>query len=122
MATWPVSLPAYPLLAGFTVGAPDTVVRSDPSVGPPLVRQRATAGVRPVQCTVKVGTTALKDALDEFFRVDCAGGALPFEWAGLSASTGGGSGALFLFAAPPDYAPEGATRWRIALQLLRLPA
>lgn len=120
MATWPVSLPTHPLMAGFVLGAPDTVVRSNPSVGPPLVRRRATAGVRPVQCALKVGSTALKDALDAFFRDDCADGALSFEWAGLSAVTGGGT-AQFLFAAPPEYAPEGATRWRISLNLLRLP-
>lgn len=120
MPSWPLTLPHYPLLNGYQTSGTDTVIRSQPSAGPPLSRRRFTAAVRPVNCSIKVGTLALKDVLDAFFRDDLEDGALPFTWAGLSESTGGGTGS-FMFAGPPDYQPEGAQRWRISMQLLRLP-
>ena len=120
MPAWPASLPQYPLLAGFQLGTPDTVLRASAETGPPLTRRRFTAAAVPVQCTVKVGSLALKDAFALFLRNDLADGALSFTWAGLSERTGGGAG-NFQFSSPPDFAPEGANRWRISMRLLRLP-
>lgn len=117
---WPVTLPAYPLLAGYDETFPDTVKDTPMDSGPPKARQTFTAGVRPINCNVKLANLAAKTVFEDFVRVDLAGRALPFTWAGLSANTGGGTG-RFRIIKPPAYSRDGAQRVLVKLSLIRLP-
>lgn len=75
---WPSSLDAA-LLYGWTEGFPNRVIRTQTDSGPVKVRQRYTAGVRPLAIPVAL-TDAQAATLDSFFDSDTSGGSLRFEW------------------------------------------
>jgi hypothetical protein len=118
MASFPLTLPQYPLLAGLSFSPPSQVLRSTPKYGKPLARRLARYGMMPVRCGQKFPGDTERATLLTFFDSDCAGGAIPFTWPQLSAVTGGGTG-LFHWVEPPDFSPEGAQRWRVLYSLMR---
>ena len=116
-AVWPASLPQEPLAQGFSEQAPNTVIRSQMEVGPPKVRRRFTAGVRNIECQLRL-TPAQVDTLDAFFGSTVAGGALSFDWK----HPRGGTVVTFRFVEPPAYAPVArGTLWQATLRLEILP-
>jgi len=116
-AVWPASLPQEPLVEGFNERAPDTVIRTQMEAGPPRARRRFTAGIRHIECQVRL-TPARVETLDAFFRATLAGGALPFDWTHPRT----GAAATFRFVEPPSYAPVArGTLWQGTLRLEILP-
>jgi len=78
MATWPTSLPDYPLIDGYAEKPQDQTIRTQMEAGPDKVRRRFTAGVR--EFSVKwTLTTAQVSTLDTFFHSTLDGGALQFD-------------------------------------------
>lgn len=116
MANWPVTLPQSVLQEGFGETLPDTSVRTAMDAGPPKVRRRTTAAVRPISAAIVVDATQAS-TLETFYLDTLKGGALPFDMVdprtGVTAS--------FMFAAPPAYVPLSGTHWRVSLSMERQP-
>jgi len=114
---WPATLPQAPLAQGFAERAPNTVIRTAMEAGPDKVRRRFTAGVRQIDCQLRL-TPAQVTALDAFFEDTLAGGALAFDWA----HPRSGEAATLRFVEPPSYAPVARGRlWQAQLRLEILP-
>jgi len=114
---WPASLPQEPLAQGFSERAPNTLIRTTMEAGPPKARRRFTAGVRNIECQLRL-TPAQTATLDLFFDTTIAGGALSFDWK----HPRDGAPATFRFVEPPSYTPvaRGAL-WQASLRLESLP-
>jgi len=116
-SVWPVSLPQEPLAQGFSEQAPSTVIRSQMEAGPPKVRRRFTAGVRNIECQLRL-TPAQVDTLDSFFDTTVAGGSLSFDWK----HPRSGAAVTLRFVEPPSYTPlTRGTLWQASLRLEILP-
>lgn len=115
-ATWPATLPSYPLVEGYEERAPATMLRTEMDAGPAKVRRRFTAGVRVL--TLEVGlTTEQTETLDAFFVDTLQGGTLPFDWVHPRTQ----DPATFRFTAEPEYEPLGGEMWIAVLPLEILP-
>jgi len=116
MPTWPATLPPRLLVDNYQEQPPDTVLRTEMDVGPPKLRRRTTAGLRPVIGRLYC-TKAQIAALDTFYVTTCASGSLAFDWThprtGLSAS--------YLFRKPPIWRAEHGDGYWVDLQLELLP-
>lgn len=117
MATWPGTLPTAPEGPGYTETVPNTVVRTSMDAGPPKVRQRFTAGVRPFAMSWML-TKAQVATLDTFYLTTLAGGSLSFD--GLAHPRTQAT-ATFRFIGPPTYAYLGPDVWRATTQLEIVP-
>ena len=116
-SVWPASLPQEPLAQGYNEQAPNTVVRSAMEAGPPKLRRRFTAGVRSIECQVRL-TPVQVDTLDAFFGSTVAGGALSFDWK----HPRNGTAVTFRFVEPPSYTSLArGTLWQATLRLEILP-
>jgi hypothetical protein len=116
-ATWPASLPQDPLAQGFSEQAPNTVIRTTMEAGPPKMRRRFTAGIRNIECQLRL-TSAQTDTLDLFFETTLAGGSLSFDWKHPRT----GATVTFRFVEPPSYgAVARGTLWWASLKLEILP-
>jgi len=117
MIVWPASLPQEPLLQGFGEQVPNTVIRSQMEAGPSKVRRRFTAGVRNIDCQMRLTADQL-ETLDAFFMTTIAGGALSFDWK----HPRNGTAVTFRFIEPPSYSPVArGTVWHASLRLEILP-
>jgi hypothetical protein len=117
MAVWPISLPQSPLmLQGFQETLPNTVIRTEMDVGPPKVRQRATAGIRAFTMIVQM-TKAQVATLDTFYVSTLAGGSLPFDWTHPRT----GAAATYRFVRPPICVPLADDLWQARMELEILP-
>ncbi len=76
--TWPITLPAYPLLEKYAEAMPNTTIRTDMETGPAKVRQRTTAGVRRLSVGYLL-SKAQVSTLEEFYLTILKGGSLSFE-------------------------------------------
>lgn len=118
MAVWPVTLPQYPLLDGFSYQPPNLLVASESDTGPPMVRRRTTAGHAKVQASWMM-TNAQFIIFRAFYETELAGGALPFDMPHpLDSVT---CSAMFDPASVPTYNAMGLDVWRVDSQLLILP-
>ena len=117
MATWPLTLPTAPDTQGYSETAPDTLVRTSMDAGPPKVRQRFTAGVRPITLSWML-TRDQVNTLDLFYVSTLRGGSLSFD--GLVDPR---TLAIvnFRFTAPPQYAALSPEVWRATTQLEIVP-
>jgi hypothetical protein len=117
MPSWPASLPQHVLVEGYDEAPPDVLLRTEMDAGPAKVRRRFTAGVRELRCAILCDSDQLDD-LEEFFRDEIAGGALPFDWVHPRTQ----DAASFRFVRRFTIAPEpGAKYWRVGLELEILP-
>lgn len=116
MADWPASLPQNPMKQGYSESPPNTVQRTNMDAGPPKVRRRFTAGVRPFNMDIKLSPTQT-ETLDVFYNSTTNGGADPFTWkhprTGITVS--------FRFIAPPEYTPTSGNKFIASLALEVLP-
>jgi len=117
MATWPLTLPTAPETPGYSETAPNTLIRTAMDAGPPKVRQRFTAGVRPITLSWLL-TREQVNTLDLFYVSTLRGGSLFFD--GLAHPR---TGALvnFRFVAPPQYVALGPDVWRATTQMEIIP-
>ena len=115
-AVWPPSLPQLPDV-GHVESAPNTLLRTEMEVGPPKVRQRYTAGVRPVQMSISPLASADATTLDDFFISTLKGGSLPFDWQ----IPRSGATVSYRFIEPPKYEAIHPGSWRATFNLEILP-
>jgi hypothetical protein len=113
--SWPAYLPQVVPTGGYEERPPVTVLRSDMDAGPAKVRQRFTSGVRPIALQL-ILTDAQADALDYFYRVEVAGGSIPFRWRNPRTN----NPASVRFADTPSMVVAGL-HWRASVQLEVLP-
>lgn len=120
-ARWPLELPQYPLRDGLEVEPLDTDVRGDTDTGPGTVRAAELGEWNQVRCTVALRSREERDRLLRWHREDLQGGKEEFDWPELDGSVGDLS-YRYIFTAKPKRVPRGATGWRMALELMTLPA
>ena len=77
MPDWPITLPIYPLVDGYTEHVPSTVLRTEMEAGPAKVRQRTTSAIRKFRLNflLNKSQTAI---LEDFYLNMLGGGALSF--------------------------------------------
>jgi hypothetical protein len=118
MAVWPLTLPQYPLLDGFSYQPPNLLVASESDTGPPMVRRRTTAGHAKVQCAWLLTGTQFA-TFRAFYETELAGGAVPFTMPHpLDETT---CNAMFDPASVPTYNALKVDVWRVDAALLILP-
>lgn len=112
---WPATLPGLNELDGYQESPPDTLLRQNMDAGPPKVRRRCTAGVRPISGRL-VLTLAQVEILDGFYVNDLADGSI-----NLTAShPRTGVSSTFRFVSPPQYRPHRG-KWQATLDIEVLP-
>lgn len=118
MATWPVSLPQAPLLAGFQFAPQPNVIAFGTEVGPGKTRRRSTARVRTMPFSMHVTDAQLEDFTD-FFETDLSDGALAFD---LTDPVTGLTGSFqFDPASPWSASAIGPDLWLVSAQLRKIP-
>lgn len=78
MATWPLTLPQYMMLDGFSYTAPRTTLGSANDTGPPSTRRRSTVGYGVMSGSWAMLNVVQRDTFMVFHEVEVAGGAIPF--------------------------------------------
>lgn len=117
MGTWPLTLPTAPEGSGYQEVSPTTTIRTPMESGPPKVRQRVTAGVRPFTMSWLL-TKAQVATLDTFYVTTLKGGSLSFD--GL-AHPRTQAAAVFRFVDQPTYSYLGPDVWRVHCKMEVLP-
>lgn len=79
VVSWPSTLPQTILAEGYNQSAANVLLRSQPDVGPAMVRRRASAGVEPVSGKEWM-TPAELGYLRTFYDTTLIGGSLRFSW------------------------------------------
>lgn len=116
MAIWPLSLPQAPSWTGFQETSPNTTIRTPMDVGPPKVRRRSTAAVRPLSMQFMLTRDEVA-TLETFYQTTLAGGSLPFDW--VHPRTG--AAVSVQFTAPPSYHALGPRHYQAQCQMEILP-
>lgn len=117
MATWPVTLPQEPLIDQYAEVLPDTIIRSEPDVGPSKVRQRISKGVRNTPCKF-IMSKAQVAIFDTFYVTTLYNGSLAFDFTNPRT----GSTDSYRFASVPRYVPASTDAdWIVECQLEILP-
>jgi hypothetical protein len=119
MASWPVAAPQYFLVGTLEITSEPNVAEFKPDVGSPLRRQRYTDKRYFYSGSMQAQTVAEREALDDFFTVDCADGALPFsrnDW--LDEATP----ATFEWVSPPTFQHVALDIWRVGIQVAKIPS
>lgn len=117
--TWPVTLPTYFDVNGYSEREPANTIRQTMDAGPPKVRRRSTAAPRPVTGQM-VLTMAQVTALSTFFNTTTFSGTLTFD--GLLHPRTRAT-VEWQFTGEPAYAPHGnnGTLFVVTLPLQILP-
>ena len=116
MATWPTTLPQSPLQAGFSESLPNNVIRTSMDLGPPKVRRRDTAGVRPMVFKMKMSTAQVA-TLETFFEDDLSSGVMPFYYTHPRT----GATVSIQFIVPPRIRAADGRWWAVDMNVLILP-
>lgn len=116
MPTWPASLPQQVEMTDFQETVPNMLIRSSTDTGPPKVRRRFSAGVRPINGR-QLLTKAQVATLDTFYVTTLTGGALAFDWVHPRTQ----AAASLRFVGPPVYTCLGPDAYYAAYQLEILP-
>ncbi|MCL4502051.1 MAG: hypothetical protein M1438_09370 [Deltaproteobacteria bacterium] len=113
MATWPATLPQSPLQSGFQDAEPDLVIHDQMDAGPPILRRKDTAEVRPFTWTQWL-TASQKSTLRTFYRSYCASSFdFPDPDTGATISV--------IFTKPPSYGEASGLYQKVTLQLGEMP-
>lgn len=124
LPTWPSTLPQVFQQSGYSETPPDLLVRTQMAVGPPLVRRRATAGVRQIKGTMLLTVSTLVDQvsiLDDFYVTSTFSGAIQFIWTSQRPLDGTVTAENLRFSKPPSYRNVGGTTWEASLELELMP-
>lgn len=114
MAAWPGTLPASPLAGTTRVAKEANVAQYKGDVGDPLRRKRFTAARRIYESDWMLTTTQYT-AVNTFFDVDCAYGALSFtktDWISGGTKT-------FMWEDAPAFVEVPPGRWRMTTRFGR---
>ena len=118
MASWPGSsvLPQVMEYNSYHETMPNNVLRTKMAVGPPKLRRRATAAVRPLSGSMVLDSTQVT-ILDTFYTSTLSDGVTAFDWTRPRAT----AVASFRFVKPPEYIAIADNLWRVKLELEELP-
>ncbi len=116
MASWPNSLPAYPLIDGFHETVPKTVIRTEMEQGPAKVRLRTTAAVRVMSVHYLMNKSQI-ETLETFYLATLQGGAIAFDFThprndGLVSCR---------FIKPPEYSTSNGNYFKVSIELEVMP-
>jgi hypothetical protein len=114
--TWPATVPDTLSVSEYRESPPDNLLRQGMDVGPPKVRRRTTANVRPISGKIIMTTTELA-AFDTFFTSTLASGSLTFNFDHPRT----GTTEEMRFTAPPQYINVGPTHWEVSVHMEVLP-
>lgn len=111
--TWPAApFPQKLLVEGYQEQTPNIVVRTKMDAGPPKVRKRFTAGIRPITGSLDL-TAAQVATLDTFVMTTLKGGVETFDWTHPRT----GAAASFKIVPPVTYTAMEPDVWRASLSL-----
>lgn len=110
---WPAALPQTLEVQGYSEQPPDVTLRTQMDAGPPKLRRRYTAGIRPIKGKMLLSPRTLVVTLDDFYNDSLLGGSLSFDWAHPRT----GQTAVCRFASRPTYTPLGPEAWMVELDL-----
>lgn len=116
MASWPATLPPYPLVEDYAESPPNTMLRTEMDAGPAKMRQRYTAAPRPITGSVVLRSKLELEDFDTFFVTTLKGGTLPFTWNDRNAVP-----RTYRFTAPPSYAFLEPDKIKVTMALEILP-
>lgn len=114
--TWPATVPTDINQSGYNESPPDVSLRQPMAVGPPKVRRRSSAGVRPINGIIRM-TGAQLETFDAWYVSDLSGGTLPFDFPNPRTSVS----KEMMFAVPPTYTPAGGDFWKVGVKMQVLP-
>lgn len=117
MPSWPGTLPTAPEGPDYQEQPPLVTIRTQMDAGPPKMRRKFTAGIRPFTFTW-IMTKAQVATFDTFYNTTLAGGSLSFDSLNHPRT---GAAATFRFAGQPSYAYLGPDAWRVTTPLEILP-
>ncbi len=112
---WPSGVPNSLIEDGYNEALPDGLIRQPMDAGPPKVRRRTTAAVRPISGVI-IMTGDQVETFDNWYEADLAGGALSFDFPHPRT----GAIVQVMFRRPPRYEPRGM-RWSVVLDMEVLP-
>lgn len=115
MAVWPASLPA-PAINSLNETPPENTIRSNMDKGPPQLRRRTTANVRPISFNLLL-TPEQTEILDAFYNDDTFSGSERFNYT--HPRTGAACEAIF--ASPPSYTNVEGVMYSASVSLEILP-
>lgn len=113
---WPGTLPQAPDWSGYQETSPNVAIRTQMDAGPPKLRRRFTAGIRPFSMQFLL-TQAQVATLDTFYQTTLTGGTEAFDWTHPRT----GAAASFRFVSPPQYSALGPNVYRATCQMEVLP-
>lgn len=117
MPSWPGTLPTGPEWSSYQETSPNVALRTPMDVGPPKVRRRSTAGIRPFTMTFLL-TQAQVATLDTFYQTTLTGGTASFDSLTHPRTA---AAATFRFVTPPQYQALGPNVYRASCQMEILP-
>lgn len=115
--TWPSELPQC-FVVGYSDGAADNLIETDPETGPPISRRRSTAAVRPLSGSMRM-TRAQLAILKAFFDTTLLSGSLPFAFT--DPTFGGTILVKFPKGSAPSWTQVTPKTFLVALKLSVLP-
>jgi hypothetical protein len=113
MATWPATLPP-PALSTLNESPPENRLATGMDKGPPKVRRRSTAGVRPLAFILRCDDAQCAD-LDDFFVNTTYSGVDTFDY--VHPRTGAACTARFTPGTVPTYGEQEGVLWNISINL-----
>lgn len=116
-AAWPGTLPQEVMTSGYSLALADNRLRTPVDYGPPLVRKRSSANIKPLSVTMSMTPAQWDDFLD-FINNDLEGGTLPFTFP----EPYGGADLLVMFGdSMPTTEPYGTLDYLVHMQLVVMP-
>lgn len=118
MPIWPTGKRFTPLINTLKENPPNNIISSDTDKGPPKVRRRTTANIRPISFKLMLYKTDL-EILDVFYTTTCASGALAFDY--VHPRTKENVIAMFTPGTQPEYNERGGVLYEATISLDILP-
>lgn len=114
---WPATLPQC-FIVGYSDGEGDSLVETQPDMGPPSSRSRSTSVVRPLSGAMRM-TKAQIAILDTFYKTTLVRGSLPFNFT--DPTFGGTILVKFPKGSQPTWQQSSPGMYRVNVSLSILP-
>ena len=114
---WPADLPQC-FIVGYSDGKGEGRIGTNPDTGPPMMRRRSTAVVRPLSGSMRM-TRAQIAILDTFYETTLIAGSLPFTFT--DPTFGGTILVMFPIGSQPSWQQTAPGKYRVNISLSVLP-
>lgn len=115
MASWPTTLPTYPLRESLSVQKQDNRQVFQPEVGDMKVRRRYSSVLKDFNVSLKL-TSTQRDALDTFYDTTLTDGVDTFTHTDPQKQVTG----TFRFVSTLNWSPLGGGGWSVMFQMRRI--